>query len=93
MAVGSGRYKHPEGASPALIKLIDAMLVVDPEKRPDIQTVRHLHDDPLFYHNRPMTGLPLYGTAAFCCPSYLRLPSPRSHSPLTLLCADPRSLI
>ena len=47
MAVGSGRYKHPEGASPALIKLIDAMLVVDPEKRPDIQTVRHLHYDPL----------------------------------------------
>lgn len=40
MAVGSGRYKHPEGASPTLVKLIDAMLVVEPEKRPDIQTVR-----------------------------------------------------
>ena len=39
MAVGSGRYKHPEGASERLVKLIDAMLVVDPEKRPDIQQV------------------------------------------------------
>jgi len=39
MAVGSGRYRHPSGYSPKLTALIDAMLVVDPEKRPDIQKV------------------------------------------------------
>ncbi|WVQ98750.1 hypothetical protein IAU59_005881 [Kwoniella sp. CBS 9459] len=39
MAVGSGRYRHPPGYSPKFVALIDAMLVVDPEQRPDIQTV------------------------------------------------------
>lgn len=40
MAVMSGRYRHPGGYSERLTKLIDAMLVVDPEQRPDIQQVR-----------------------------------------------------
>jgi len=39
MAVGSGRFRHPPGYSPRLVSLIDALLVVDPEKRPDIQKV------------------------------------------------------
>ncbi|RXK39507.1 NAK protein kinase [Tremella mesenterica] len=39
MAVGSGRYRHPGGYSPKLIALIDSMLIVDPEKRPDIEKV------------------------------------------------------
>lgn len=39
MAVGSGRYRHPGGYSEKLVKLIDSMLVVDPEKRPDIEAV------------------------------------------------------
>ena len=36
MAVASGRYKHPGGASQSVIDLIDAMLIVDPKVRPDI---------------------------------------------------------
>lgn len=40
MAVMSGRYRHPGGYSDRVTKLIDAMLVVDPEQRPDIQKVR-----------------------------------------------------
>lgn len=40
MAVGSGRYKHPPGLSNRLSDLIDALLVVDPEQRPDIENVR-----------------------------------------------------
>ncbi|KAK4684330.1 serine/threonine kinase 16, partial [Tremellales sp. Uapishka_1] len=41
MSVGSGRYRHPpnSGYSESLRKLIDSMLVVDPENRPDIQKV------------------------------------------------------
>ncbi|TXT07279.1 hypothetical protein VHUM_03449 [Vanrija humicola] len=39
MAVLSGRYRHPGGYSERLTKLIDAMLVVDPAQRPDIQKV------------------------------------------------------
>ncbi|RSH80238.1 uncharacterized protein EHS24_008811 [Apiotrichum porosum] len=42
MAVMSGRYRHPGGYSERLTKLIDAMLVVDPEQRPDIQQVLDL---------------------------------------------------
>lgn len=38
MAVGSGRYRQPSGYSEKLVNLIDAMLVVDPAGRPDIQT-------------------------------------------------------
>ncbi|KAK8869785.1 hypothetical protein IAR55_000353 [Kwoniella newhampshirensis] len=37
MAVGSGRYRHPAGYSQKFVSLIDAMLVVDPDQRPDIQ--------------------------------------------------------
>lgn len=40
MAVMSGRYRHPGGYSERLTKLIDALLVVDPAQRPDIQKVR-----------------------------------------------------
>lgn len=41
MAVLSGRYRHPSsGYSERLTKLIDAMLVLDPAQRPDIQKVR-----------------------------------------------------
>jgi serine/threonine kinase 16 len=39
MAVASGRYRHPGGYSDKLVKLIDAMLVVEPTNRPDIETV------------------------------------------------------
>ncbi|EJT50425.1 serine/threonine-protein kinase [Trichosporon asahii var. asahii CBS 2479] len=39
MAVLSGRYKHPAGYSERVTKLIDAMLVPEPSKRPDIQKV------------------------------------------------------
>jgi serine/threonine kinase 16 len=39
MAVMSGRYRHPGGYSDRVTKLIDAMLVVDPAERPDIQKV------------------------------------------------------
>lgn len=39
MAVGSGRYRHPEGYSEKFVKLIDSLLVVDPEQRPDIEKV------------------------------------------------------
>jgi serine/threonine kinase 16 len=39
MAVASGRYRHPGGYSEKLVKLIDALLVVDPEQRPDIELV------------------------------------------------------
>jgi serine/threonine kinase 16 len=39
MAVLSGRYRHPGGYSEKLTKLIDACLVVDVDKRPDIQQV------------------------------------------------------
>ena len=39
MAVGSGRYRHPGGGSPKLVALIDALLVVDPEKRLNIDQV------------------------------------------------------
>lgn len=40
MSVGSGRYRHPSSPySDNLKGLIDAMLVVDPEKRPDIDKV------------------------------------------------------
>lgn len=41
MAVGSGRYRHPpnSGYSDKVKELIDAMLVVEPEKRPDITKV------------------------------------------------------
>ncbi|OCF55668.1 NAK protein kinase [Kwoniella mangroviensis CBS 10435] len=42
MAVGSGRYKHPGGYSQSLVSLIDAMLIVNPEQRPDIQKVGHI---------------------------------------------------
>ncbi|WWC90008.1 uncharacterized protein L201_004938 [Kwoniella dendrophila CBS 6074] len=47
MAVGSGRYKQPGGYSRSLVSLIDAMLVVDPEKRPDIQKVIDLTEQAL----------------------------------------------
>ena len=39
MAVASGRYRHPGGYSDKLVKLIDAMLVVEPANRLDIETV------------------------------------------------------
>ena len=39
MAVASGRYRHPGGYSEKFTKLIDAMLVVEPSNRPDIETV------------------------------------------------------
>ncbi|ODO11615.1 hypothetical protein I350_00397 [Cryptococcus amylolentus CBS 6273] len=39
MAVGSGRYKQPPGYSQKFVALIDSMLVVDPEQRPNIQQV------------------------------------------------------
>lgn len=39
MAVGSGRYRHPGGYSDKFVKLIDALLVVDAEERPDIEQV------------------------------------------------------
>ena len=42
MAVGSGRYRHPGGYSAKLVKLIDSLLVVDPEKRPAIEQVLEL---------------------------------------------------
>lgn len=40
MAVGSGRYRHLTGYSQDFVQLIDSMLIVDPENRPDIQKVR-----------------------------------------------------
>lgn len=43
MAVLSGRYKHPAGYSERVTKLIDAMLVPEPSKRPDIQKVSPRH--------------------------------------------------
>ena len=39
MAVGSGRYRHPTGYSDKLVGLIDAMLVVNPDDRPDVERV------------------------------------------------------
>jgi serine/threonine kinase 16 len=42
MAVTSGRYRHPpnnSGYTDKVKGLIDAMLVVEPEKRPDIDKV------------------------------------------------------
>lgn len=39
MAAGSGRYRHPEDAPEPIKCLIDAMLVVEPDQRPDIQKV------------------------------------------------------
>lgn len=42
MAVLSGRYRHPGGYSEKVTKLIDACLVVDSEKRPDISKVIEL---------------------------------------------------
>ena len=42
MAVTSGRYRHPAnngGYSDKVKALIDACLVVDPERRPDINKV------------------------------------------------------
>jgi serine/threonine kinase 16 len=45
MAVMSGRYRHPAnngGYSEKVKGLIDGMLVVDPERRPDIDQVRPL---------------------------------------------------
>lgn len=50
MAVGSGRYRHPAGASLKMVELIDALLVVDPAKRPDIQAVCH-------YERQSLTNL------------------------------------
>ncbi|KAK6902961.1 hypothetical protein I203_108222 [Kwoniella mangroviensis CBS 8507] len=47
MAVGSGRYKHPGGYSQSLVSLIDAMLIVNPEQRPDIQKVIDLTEQAL----------------------------------------------
>nr|XP_019042256.1 NAK protein kinase [Kwoniella bestiolae CBS 10118]OCF21186.1 NAK protein kinase [Kwoniella bestiolae CBS 10118] len=47
MAVGSGRYRHPAGYSENLVSLIDAMLVVDPDQRPDIQKVIDLTEQAL----------------------------------------------
>ncbi|WVQ70051.1 uncharacterized protein L199_008275 [Kwoniella botswanensis] len=47
MAVGSGRYKHPGGYSQSLVSLIDAMLIVDPEQRPDIQKVIDLTEQAM----------------------------------------------
>ncbi|WVF72172.1 hypothetical protein IAT40_006984 [Kwoniella sp. CBS 6097] len=47
MAVGSGRYRHPPGYSSKFVALIDAMLVVDPEQRPDIQTVIDLTEQTM----------------------------------------------
>jgi serine/threonine kinase 16 len=47
MAVGSGRYRHPGGYSEKFVNLIDAMLVVDPEKRPDIEAVIELAEKAL----------------------------------------------
>lgn len=43
MSVMSGRYKHPAnnaGYSDKVKGLIDGMLIVEPEKRPDIDRVR-----------------------------------------------------
>lgn len=45
MAVLSGRYKHPAGYSERVTKLIDAMLVPEPSKRPDIQKVSPRHSE------------------------------------------------
>lgn len=47
MAVGSGRYRHPGGYSEKFVKLVDSMLVVDPEKRPDIEAVIKLTDQAM----------------------------------------------
>ena len=43
MAVMNGQYKHPQSAySQGFKDLINAMLTVDPSKRPDIHQVRNL---------------------------------------------------
>jgi serine/threonine kinase 16 len=47
MAVASGRYRHPGGYSDKLVKLIDALLVVEPANRPDIETVIDLTEKAL----------------------------------------------
>jgi serine/threonine kinase 16 len=46
LAVQNGRYKHPAGApySEGVRKLIDGMLKVDPEQRPDIHQVLAVTD-------------------------------------------------
>jgi serine/threonine kinase 16 len=47
MAVASGRYRHPGGYSEKVVKLIDALLIVDPEQRPDIEAVIALTEEAL----------------------------------------------
>ncbi|OWZ58603.1 serine/threonine kinase 16 [Cryptococcus neoformans c45] len=47
MAVGSGRYRHPTGYSQDFVQLIDSMLIVDPEHRPDIQKVIEMTENIL----------------------------------------------
>lgn len=47
MAVGSGRYRHPGGYSEKFVRLVDSMLVVDPEKRPDIEAVIELTEEAM----------------------------------------------
>lgn len=47
MAVASGRYRHPGGYSDKLVTLIDALLVVDPINRPDIETVIELTENAM----------------------------------------------
>lgn len=42
MAVASGRYRHPSGYSEGFVKLIDSMLIVDSEMRPNIEDVIEL---------------------------------------------------
>lgn len=39
MAVGSGRFRHPNNSFPQIARIIDSILVVDPAQRPDITTV------------------------------------------------------
>lgn len=44
MAVMNGQYKHPQSAySQGFKELINAMLTVDPAKRPDIHQVSNLY--------------------------------------------------
>lgn len=47
MAVGSGRYRHLTGYSQDFVQLIDSMLIVDPENRPDIQKVIEMTENIL----------------------------------------------
>lgn len=51
MAVLNAQYKHPQSAySQGLKNLIDSMLKVNPDERPDINEVRYKHRQFLSYH-------------------------------------------